>query len=174
MMTPRINSGPEIRDVHIEHPPANSSTAIRVTGGRGGVSRHPPPSDGAVVRLLPTGLGQRLHHEEGDGAQEADHHQDEQLPVQQQVVAVGERHRRHDGLWKENQACLEESLMALMNGRSLQPPQLKFKPNLNQADWRVSNMIGSAAPTCVNLKAAKAGALSSRNMKPMMLSSCVL
>lgn len=51
---------------------------------------------------------------------------------------------------------------------------LKFKLNLNQTDWRVSNMIGSAAPTCVNLKAAKAGALSSRNMKPMMLSSCVL
>lgn len=83
----------------------------------------PGPSDGAVVRLPPTGLGQRLHHEEGDGAQEAEHHQDEQLPVQQQVVAVGERHRRHDGLWGENQECLEESLTASMNGRLLRPSQ---------------------------------------------------
>lgn len=70
-----------------------SDPAVRSAPAEG-----PALSDSAVVRLPPDGLGQRLHHEEGDGAQEAHHHQDEQLPVQQQVVAVGERHRGHDGL----------------------------------------------------------------------------
>lgn len=107
-------SGPEIHDSHIDPPPANrlllnnipptAVAALRFRGGRQGSVR-PRPSDSAIVRVLPAGLGQRLHHEEGDGAKESNNHQDEQLPVQQQVVAVGERHCRHDGLWKEKQEC---------------------------------------------------------------------
>jgi len=55
-------------------------------------------SDAVVVGLPPAGLGPPLGQEEGDGAQEAGHHQDEQLPVQQQVVAVEEGQGGHDGL----------------------------------------------------------------------------
>ena len=59
-------------------------------------------SDAVVVRVpvASSGLHRPLCQEEGERAGEAHQHQDEQLPVEQQVVAVEERHRRHDGLWR--------------------------------------------------------------------------
>lgn len=60
-------------------------------------------SDAAVVRLSPAGLGQPLGHEEGQRAQETRHDQDEQLPVQQQVVTVEEGQGSHDGLERKQQ-----------------------------------------------------------------------
>lgn len=62
------------------------------------LSRH--TSDAVVVWLSPAGLSQPLSHEEGDSAQKTSHNQDEQLPVQQQVVAVVEGQSGHDGLYE--------------------------------------------------------------------------
>lgn len=55
-------------------------------------------SDAVIVGFSSAGLSQPLDHKEGDGAQKTRHDQDEQLPVQQQVVTVEEGQGGHDGL----------------------------------------------------------------------------
>lgn len=55
-------------------------------------------SDAVVVRFSSFGLGQPVSHKEGYGSQETRHDQDEQLPVQHQVVTVEEGQGGHDGL----------------------------------------------------------------------------
>ncbi len=59
-------------------------------------------SDAVVVRFSPAGLSQPLGHEEGQGAKKTHHDQDEQLPVQQQVVTVEEGQSGHDGLERKH------------------------------------------------------------------------
>lgn len=67
-------------------------------GLRSSSSSSSSSSDAVIVSFSPARLGPPLGQEEGDGAQEAEHHQDEQLPVQQQVVTVEEGQGGHDGL----------------------------------------------------------------------------
>lgn len=55
-------------------------------------------SDAVVVRVPLAGLSHPISHKKGDGTQRTYDDQDEQLPVQQQVVTVEEGHGRRDGL----------------------------------------------------------------------------
>lgn len=59
-------------------------------------------SDTVIIRVPSTADNAPLHHKESNGAQEARQHHDEQLPVQEKIVAVEEGHRSCDGLKKYN------------------------------------------------------------------------
>lgn len=60
-------------------------------------------SDTVIVGVLSSADSSPLHHKEGDGAQEAHQHHDEQLPLQEKVVAVEEGHRCCDGLQRHQE-----------------------------------------------------------------------
>lgn len=60
-------------------------------------------SDTVIVRVPLGSDGGPLHQKEGPGAHEAHQHHDEQLPVQEKVVAVEEGHRSGDGLQRRHE-----------------------------------------------------------------------
>lgn len=61
------------------------------------------PSDTVIVRVPSSADDGPLHQKEGPGAHEAHQHHDEQLPVQEKVVAVEEGYRSCDGLQRHQE-----------------------------------------------------------------------